>query len=268
MKRVNLFEFHEFDWFPAVWRNLFTDTLSYFIANKKLYSPVGLLLKPLIEKSDRFRIIDLCSGAGSPVATVINSFDNSISDKVQVVLTDKFPNVSAFTRVAKESNRQITFTNKSIDATKVPQDLSGFRTFFSSFHHFDEKKAQAILSDAVGKNEGIGIFEFTGRSLLLRLIPFLVPLQLWLLLKTPFRRPFSWQRILWTYLIPVVPFLFFWDGIVSCLRSYSETELWKLVKKLDVHNYSWKIGQINSTKPFRITYLIGIPMHSRQNSGD
>ena len=41
------------------------------------------------------------------------------------------------------------------------------------------------------------------------------------LLLTPFITPRSWSRVLWTYLIPVVPLATCWDGVVSLLRVYS-----------------------------------------------
>ena len=62
-----------------------------------------------------------------------------------------------------------------MSATAVPARLSGFRTMFTSFHHFKPEQAQAILADAVRNRCGIGIFEFTYRMnwflLLLSLIP-------------------------------------------------------------------------------------------------
>jgi len=260
MKRIHLFEFHELNWFPKTWRNLFTDFLSYFEATEKIYAPVASLLTPIIEKSEKFSIIDLCSGAGSPIFTVVNTVKGNISDKIQVILTDKHPNTYSFARIAKKSKGRIKFVDKPVDATNVPEKLQGFRTFFSSFHHFKEEFAHAILLDAVNKREGIGIFEYTERSLLLRLVLFGIPLQLWLFLNTPLIRPFRWQRIVWTYLIPIIPLIFFWDGIISCLRSYSESELRKLINKFDGCEYSWKIGRIKSTMPFNVTYLIGVPL--------
>jgi len=221
MKRIHLFEFHELNWFPKTWRNLFTDFLSYFEAIEKIYAPVADLLTPIIEKSEKFSIIDLCSGAGSPIFTVINTVKGNISDKIQVILTDKYPNTSTFARIAKKSKGRIKFIDKPVDATNVPEKFQGFRTFFSAFHHFKEEVAFAIISDAVNRNQGIGIFEYTERNLLLRLIFYGIPLQFSLLLNTPLVRPFSWKRIVWTYLIPIIPLIFFWDCIISCLRSYS-----------------------------------------------
>ena len=258
-KRIRLFEFHDLDWFPKTWLDLFTEFLSYYESSKKIYSPVTSLLEPIIRMNEGFTIIDLCSGAGSPVVTVTNAFNADIAGKIQVVLTDKYPNIKAFKDISDNTYGRIKYIDKSVDAMNVPENLLGFRTFFSSFHHFNEDSAQDILSDVVRKRQGIGIFEYTEKALIKYLFLFGIPLHLWLLLKFSLVRPFRWKRILWTFLIPVLPVTVFWDGIVSCIRSYSEKELDDLTKPFSDCGYSFKSGRIKSTMPFYITYLIGYP---------
>ncbi len=66
--------------------------------------------------------------------------------------------------------------------------------------------------------------------------------------------------MVWTYLIPVVPLVSFFDGLVSCLRTYSVQELRELSEGLDAKDYQWEIGERKSTAgPIPITYLIGVP---------
>jgi hypothetical protein len=59
---------------------------------------------------------------------------------------------------------------------------------------------------------------------------FLMPLVV--LLVTPMIRPFRWSRLFWTYLVPAVPFLVLFDGVVSCLRTYTPDELRELTRGL------------------------------------
>ena len=67
-------------------------------------------------------------------------------------------------------------------------------------------------------------------------IPFLI---LFLTLRI---RPFRWARVLWTYVLPVVPFVLWFDGWISCLRSYSHEELSELVRSLPEESYRWELG--------------------------
>ena len=76
----------------------------------------------------------------------------------------------------------------------------------------------------------------------------------------PFVRPFRWSRMLLTYMIPVLPLVGLFDGVVSCLRTYSPAELEKFVEKFQKQGYVWQVGEDRSGKsPLPITYLIGFP---------
>ena len=55
-------------------------------------------------------------------------------------------------------------------------------------------------------------------------------------------------------------FLMLFDGLVSCLRTYSVEELRDLAARLDANDYDWDIGTVKSMAgPIPITYLIGMP---------
>ena len=85
-----------------------------------------------------------------------------------------------------------------------------------------------------------------------------VPVAAWLFL--PFRRPFRWSRLLWTFLLPVIPFVLFFDGLISCLRSYSLGELQEMTSGLAASGYRWEIGErTGGLLSVRITYVIGCP---------
>lgn len=258
-KRIRLFELHDLENIPALWRNMFTDFISYFESLKKIYAPVAGLIETVAAMNEGFKIIDLCSGAGSPAITVMNASKPEIASRMEIILTDKYPNMAAFRNISDNSDGRIKYITEPVDALNMPENLKGFRTFFSAFHHFDEASAAAILSDAVGKRQGIGIFEYTDRSMIKFLIPFGIAMQLWLLFKFSLLKPLRWQRFFWIFLIPVLPVMVFWDCFVSCMRSYSVREIEELIIPFSDCGYSWKTGRIESTMPFYITYLTGYP---------
>ena len=139
---------------------------------------------------------------------------------------------------------------------KVPGELRGFRTMFTSFHHFPPEEARAILQNAVDEGQNIGVFEMTKRAPLT--IALMFPWAIMPLFFTPWIRPFRWSRLFWTYVVPVVPFVFLFDGIVSCLRTYRPEELREMVDQLTVNGYRWEIGeQSGAPAEMAITYLIG-----------
>jgi len=128
---------------------------------------------------------------------------------------------------------------------------------FTSFHHFSPEEARAILQNAADAGEGIGIFEITRRAP--STIGLMFSWVVMLFVCTPWIRPFRWSRLLWTYLIPIIPLVLLFDGVVSCLRTYRPQELHEIVEQLTASEYQWEIGEQASGRA-PITYLIGYPL--------
>jgi hypothetical protein len=189
-------------------------------------------------------------------------FESNENFPVSVCLTDKYPNRSAFERVRELSGGKIDYVAEPVDVTNIPPERRGFRTMFTSFHHFRPQEARAILQNAVDNEQGIAVFEIPHRRALTILETLFVPPVA--LLTVPFVRPFRWSRLLWTYLIPFVPLVMLFDGIVSCLRAYSHAELRELTEGICAPNYEWEVGEA-LTGPLRlpVTYLIGCPASGR-----
>ena len=260
MKRVHLFEIHDQDWCPRAIRDAETDYLQFVIAKTKPYAAMLSILADALQRTATRQVLDLCSGAGGPWLW-LHPVLAERGVKVSVHLTDKYPNVDAIGQSSRLTDQAVRYHPQSVDATRVPDELAGFRTMFSAFHHFRPEQARTVLADAVRKREGIAVFEGTQRSVLAMLLMLLVPLMV--LLMTPFIRPFRWSRLFWTYLIPVVPLVSLFDGWVSCMRTYSVNELRELTEALDSPNYHWETGAVKSRSgPIPISYLIGVPIEN------
>lgn len=254
MKRIHAFEINDQQWCPVLFRNMITDYLQFIARTFRIYDGVIPLVEKVLAKTGSDNIVDLCSGASGPWSHLIQHTEN-----INIVLTDKFPNLTSLECVSTESGGRISFSRESVDATNVPEKYAGMRTIFTGLHHFQPETARKILQDAAEKNRAIGIFEFTERSLSAILsAPLGIPLMV--LLFTPFIKPLKLSRLFWTYIIPVAPLLIMWDGLVSDLRTYSVDELQKLVSTVKADNYSWEIGKQPSGVPgINITYLVGYP---------
>jgi hypothetical protein len=262
--RLHLFELADQSWFPATIRDLVTDYLHFVETKFALHQPAASLVAEALQRSDCTRIVDLCSGGGGSIPSLLHALAAQ-GVRPQVTLTDRFPNTQAFQQVAAASNGQISFRNEPVDARTVPPDMRGLRTMFNAFHHFRPSDAMAVLRDAVQVGQPIGIFEIPDRNLR-TLVPvfFLVPLLV--AITTPFIRPFRWQRLLWTYLLPLVPLACWWDGIVSQLRAHSPTELQELAEAVGAHTYCWRAGRVPiESNPGCLTYLIGYPDDIERN---
>lgn len=217
--RLHLFELEDQPWFPAVIRDLATDYLRFIEDSFRLHRPVVALLGEALRATHLEHAVDLCSGGGGPIPALQKELAAN-GMRVSFTLTDRFPNMDAFRRGAAESQGGISFSAEPVDAKAVPGNLIGFRTMFNAFHHFAPADAVAVLRDAARARQPIGIFEIPDRRLH-TLLPMLLLTPLMILLATPFIRPFRWRRLLWTYVLPLVPLTSWWDGIVSQLRAYT-----------------------------------------------
>ncbi|MGI8638985.1 MAG: class I SAM-dependent methyltransferase [Pyrinomonadaceae bacterium] len=254
MKRFHLIEIHEQTWCPAPVRDAITDYLQFAITFGNVYQPIFQHLKTALKNAGTGKIVDLCSGGGGAWVSLKKEFED-----VEITLTDLFPNLAAFRELKKKHD--LDFQENSVNAIDVPTNLDGFRTMFSAFHHFRPAQARKILRDAANKNCGIGIFEATPRNVKTLLIMLLTPI--FVLLLTPKIRPFRWSRIVFTYLLPIVPLVVLFDGVVSALRTYTTDELKELTAEIGEDGYVWEIGEECGEKnPIPIIYLIGYSKQS------
>jgi hypothetical protein len=253
--RLQLFEFADFDWFPDGIRDLMTDYLHYVETRFRMHEPVTDLLAELMEETGEYTVIDLCSGGAGPVPAIDAELRARGVD-ARFVLTDKFPNRAAFDQAAAGGG-DISFESRPVDATNVPRELTGIRTIYNGIHHFTPEAARAVLKDAVNAGQPIATFEFVERRVA-AIVPsmLLIPIMVWVL--TLGIKPRTFGRFLWTYLVPVVPLVVWWDGIVSHLRTYNPGELKRIAEPFG--DYEWRSGrkQIRSM-PNYVTYLIGVP---------
>ncbi|NMH86570.1 hypothetical protein [Flavivirga algicola] len=253
MGRIHLFEFEDQKWFPSFLRNYGTDFLQFLSNKTKLYKPIVPIIKKALKESGTNQIIDLGSGGGGGLIWLNSELKKDVPD-LKIILTDFYPNISAF-EFTKNQADNFEFIEKPIDAREVPIELKGLRTQFLSLHHFKPPEARQILQNVINSNSSIAVFEAQERSLPSIIAMLFSPLSV--LFATPFIRPFKFGRIVFTYLIPIVPLFVLWDGVVSSLRTYSVKEMNTLVKNLDKkESYNWEINKVKSGSGV-VLYLLG-----------
>lgn len=256
MKRIHSVELHEQTWVPNTVRNTITDYLAFGERFFKVYDPIAPILADALNTADADHVVDLCSGGVGPWEILKPKLESILGHSVSLTLSDLNPNLDAYQRAKISSDESIEFSEISVDALNTPEGLSGFRTMFTAFHHFRPEDAKGILRDAVEQNQGIAIFEMTERSLKSLILICFSPISLWLF--TPRIKPFRWSRLLFTYLIPIVPMVTLWDGWISSLRTYTHDEMVELTRGLE--GFQWKAGaHMEKGMALPVLYLIGTP---------
>ena len=261
MRRCHLFEFEDLPWFPDFLRRPMTRYLRAVVE----YFPLnGLWAEKLAELAPRnglFRIVDLGSGSGGAMKSMVPALRRK-GCSPDVILTDLYPNPECIQAGEPEDLR---YWPAPVDATAVPPELKGTRTMLLSFHHHPPDRARAILRDAFNMRVGIAVFEFSARKPLMLMSCLLVPLAV--LILTPSIKPVKASQLFFTYAIPLIPLLMFWDAVVSHLRTYSPAELLEMTSGLQSPDYVWETGELTMPRiAGAFPWLTGHPRETASHS--
>lgn len=230
------FEFEDQPWFPEHWRRWQMDYIRFAV---HLLRPYRKLRAPFGNPREGLVWVDLASGTGGPARLLLKKWNAQGVPSIELNLTDRFP------------------TNETISAIDVLEDelprANGY-TMFNAFHHFDGDQQQRILKK-MSRAEWAIIAEPLNRSAFTLLGVFLLTGPFHFLL-APLVRPFSWARLFWTYLIPVVPFVTCWDGLVSVCRIPRKNDFIHLAEEASTSEFNWTFKQLPFTFG-RVALLVG-----------
>ena len=257
MKRIDLFEFEDLAWFPNWLRTCLTRLIVVMHRLLKSSDDLVPLIKRTLNYSNTKTIVDLCSGSGGPMIEVFRNLvrEQGNSD-VKLILTDLYPNLEIASEINNSAIQNLSYKTFPVNASHVNSELTGVRTMVGSFHHMKPDAAKEILKNAKESKVPICIYEISDNRfptfLWWATIPIIFLMALFL---TPFVRPLTWKQIIFTYIIPVIPLFFAWDGAVSNVRTYTLEDLDILLEGLESENYRWEKGKIANK-----LYLLGIPI--------
>lgn len=250
--RLHLFEFGDQRWFPKALRDAET---GYLTAAYRFFPLPALWadkIATVLAQGKTADVVDLCSGSGGAMPWIVDDLTKRGFD-VRIKLTDLYPNPNS------AAHPRISWITGPVDAAHVPAGLPGVRTMTSAFHHFRPEQAKSILQDAFDRRQAICIFE-SGQGTWLGIASMIgVPVAVLVLM--PFARPFRWPYFVFTYVIPLLPLIILWDGIVSMLRVYSPERLREMTSEMQASDYAWEIGRIHARGiAGGLPYLIGKPV--------
>lgn len=257
MKRIHLFEFEDMSWFPGWIRTSLTNLMSVMHRLLHTDKELAALINRTLATSPTNNIVDLCSGSGGPLPDALTILKQQYNiTGLTLTLTDLYP--GKIPRNKTGSNSDITYIKEPVDAAHVPTELTGLRTMICSFHHMKPGTAKDILNHARQEKQPICILEISDNSFPGALWWLALPLNfITALVITPFCRPLTVAQLLFTYIIPIIPFFFAWDGAVSNARTYTLKDLDILLEGLYSDDYIWEKGIIKG-KSNKI-YLLGYP---------
>ena len=266
MKRIELFEFEDFNWLPKLIRSGVTNLIKVF---HRLLGTSAVLSKLLLEVREKYafnQIVDLGSGSGGPMPEVIEQL-NQIEGQnpVNLLLTDLYPNPQVVDAINSQDLPNVQYHSASVNAKDMEAVPDGLKTMVASFHHMPPEVAKQILQSAEKNRQGILIYELAQNNVPVVLWWLLLPISLPILMlmtwiMTPFVRPLSFSQILFTYLIPIIPIVYAWDGQASLMRTYTFGDIKSLLGEGGTNNYTWEIEDAKKDNGKKSGYyILGYP---------
>lgn len=243
-----------------------TNVLVVFLRTIGVTKVLAALVSGVLKREKIDRIIDLGSGGGGamPELLALVREDPETAD-VSLTMTDLYPNLDAIETFNQDGNPHIRYLRDPVNATDLATAPSGLKTMINCFHHMRPEQARAILESAQENREPLLIYEMADNK-----IPFVVwclalPIALPMvgvmaLCLTPFVRPVSFRQLFFTYVIPIIPIFYAWDGQASMPRLYSLDDLDELMEGMSSSDYRWEKGPAKTAKGGNQgVYLLGLP---------
>ena len=213
----------------------------------------AVILRTLEEIEDletsKISVIDFCSGAGGPIPTIERIVNDQRRAKrkkpIPFVMSDLYPSLDAWMEVCSHSKGSLSFIPRSVDATDPPvsatststatsrtaegyrSDTRVIRLFCLSFHHFNNAMAKKVLESSMQTADAFAIIELQDRylssfALMLGHLPLIFAISI-------FRYWRDVLMLLLVYIIPIVPAINTFDGLVSSMRTRSFREVMNLI---------------------------------------
>jgi hypothetical protein len=169
-------------------------------------------------------IVELGAG-GAPLTSLLA--ETAERDGLRLVPCDLYPDMATYRELEANHPGAVKPIYTPVDFS-TPHDFgkATLAVLVGTFHHVPPAERAKTLQALTASAGQVMVFEplrNTPLSISLALTS-IVPVLLLPLYR--FGSAGTWRRILWCWLLPVVPFVFLWDGVVSCLRQWGPAR-WK-----------------------------------------
>jgi hypothetical protein len=208
-------------------------------------------------ESTKWTVVDFGSGRGGPVPiieTLTNHGRPTTRRAIEFRLSDIKPDLDAWMKHASQSDH-LSFVPQPVDAANpgfsvisstTPGDKEAalrkgfssdgskvFRLYCETFHQFDDRMALKVIESTLQTSDAFAIVDKRER----RILSFLA-----VLFETivTFLCAIFWfsddpTHLVFTYMIPILPFIQCLDGIIGCLRRRPFEEMLRLFEAASGH---------------------------------
>lgn len=246
MKRIPLFEFEDQKWLPSFIRAAITRLIVVF------HRAMGTLpiLNALIDKARQHapfdQVVEMGAGAGGATLAIAEQRHLS-GDSLAFLLSDLYPDAAVVQHINAQKRPNLSYHPDALNATQLAQAPAGLKMMVNSFHHTSPGVARQILASAQAERQPFLVYEIGVNNVPTIAWWLFLPLSLLItgamaLVFTPQVRPLTARQLLFTYLIPVIPIVYAWDGQASLMRMYTYDDVRQHLLPPAIDGYHWEVG--------------------------
>jgi hypothetical protein len=238
-------ELEDYDWFPKILRRYQMEIIGTMVVRFGVYKKFISTLHNIAHKTNNTAVNDLCSGSGLP-----SLYCSKKLNHLQFNLSDKHP--QPFT-----NQHNICYNTNNVDILTLQPQRNGLYTMYNAWHHFTVAEQQNIMNAFIQNNATLCIVEIV-QPRLLSLLQVMLASTIGTLLIVPFIKPFSFTRLLFTYVLPINIITVFVDGVLSILKSKTKKQYQKLINELPQHNFNITVQELKQF-PAQLIVIIATP---------
>jgi hypothetical protein len=224
MQFPHLFEWMDLEWLPTSLRNTLREILECGNARpfRPYYDWVAAEVKHEIVEKGYENAVEL--GAGTAPITRLLARDSGLNG-VTLIVCDLKPDAEGFLNLEAKYPGRVMPEYDPVDFSQ-PRTWPAKTLLFLSgtFHHLPPSMRNQVLRNLTNSADQTMMFEPLRKTLLsvvfvfFSIFPALL-LPLWFV-----NRPGRLRRFCWCWLLPIAPILFWWEGVVSCLRMWTDAQ--------------------------------------------
>lgn len=223
MRAFYLFEFCDQTWIPSGARECLYEIMDACNSGLRSFNrEVATTALRIANEHQLTKVVELGAGRG-PVTNELVKLDST--ESMRFVACDLVPNIEEYRKLEEKYPDRVFPIYSPVDLTQTQESLNDAVLILAGvMHHIPFELRPAVISSLSATNSQVAIFEPLLRTWLSMFMATLSFFPAVFLPITFFGRPGKLRRILWCWLIPIVPFMFVWDGVTSCLRQWTMKE--------------------------------------------
>lgn len=223
MRAFYLFEFCDQTWIPNGARECLYETMDACNSGLRSFNrDVAMTVIRIAEEHQLTKVVELGAGRGPVTKELVK---HAATKRMRLVVCDLIPNVEEYRKLEASYPDQVFPVYSPVDLTQSQKSLNDAVLVLAGvMHHIPFELRPSVIGSLSQTNSRVAIFEPLLRTWLSIFLATLAFFPAFFLPITFLRRPGKFRRILWCWLIPIVPIMFTWDGVTSCLRQWTMKE--------------------------------------------